>query len=242
MAQIRLDKYLADCGNSTRSECKTTIKKGSVSVNGKVIKDGSLKINPDCDCVYVNGRKLSYSKYTYIMLNKPSGVITATKDLNDKTVLELLPAELAKRYIFPVGRLDKDTTGLLILTNNGDFAHKTLSPKKHISKTYIAKVTGKVDDEAINAFKRGIQLNDHHCKEAELEIISENDEYTLTKVVISEGIFHQIKRMFKAINCTVIELKRIAFGDIILDNQLAEGECRPLNEEELQYVNKIIGG
>jgi 16S rRNA pseudouridine516 synthase len=241
MADVRLDKFIADSGISTRGEVKKAIKSGKASVNGKIIKGGGFKINPDSDTITYCGKNIGYDKFLYLMLNKPMGVVSATEDKRDKTVLDLIDKQLANRGLFPVGRLDKDTVGLLILTNDGDFAHKTLSPKKHVAKTYEAKITGLLPENAVQLFKDGISIGNYKCKSALLDVIEKNSDITDVKIEISEGKFHQIKRMFEAVGCKVVYLKRISFGEITLDEELKEGEYRPLNQKETEYVNKING-
>lgn len=241
MANIRLDKYIADSGAATRGEVKKLIKGGKAVVNGKIIKDGSVKVDPEKDEVVFCGKNIGYDKLVYIMLNKPAGVVSATEDRNDKTVIDLLEAELKNRNLFPVGRLDKDTVGLLILTNDGDFAHKTLSPKKHVDKIYVADIDGELPSTAEESFKNGIDIGDHICKSATLEVVEKRENGASVKVCISEGKFHQVKRMFEALGCKVVYLKRMKFGEIELDETLKEGEYRPLNAEEMKYVAEVVG-
>ncbi len=242
MALSRLDKLVAHFGAYTRSRAKELIKTGQVSVNGSTVVSANTKLDEDRDIISVNGKILSAKKYVYIMLNKPQGVLSATEDKKDKTVLELISEEYKGFGLFPVGRLDKDTVGLLILTNDGAFAHNSLSPKKHIEKRYVAYVTGNADKDAIESFGTGIKLKDFTTKPARLIIKERRNDFTVTEVVISEGKFHQIKRMFEAVGCKVIYLKRTAFGEIRLDEKLKEGEYRPLNDKELEYAKRISKG
>lgn len=234
---IRLDKFLADCNVGTRSEVKKLIKSGFISVNGSIVSDIGFKTDEKCDIIKFNGKIVQYQKYIYIMLNKPSGVISATEDDTDKTVIDLLPQKYKNADIFPVGRLDKDTVGLLLLCNDGAFAHNTLSPKKHIDKTYIVEFDGVLPDNAEALFDEGIQLKDFKCKSARLKILSPSR----AEVVISEGKYHQVKRMFKALGCEVTYLERTAFGEISLDKNLKRGEFRELNEEEMKYISRFCG-
>ena len=234
---LRLDKLLADFGIGTRNEVKKILKLGQISINGVIIKNGSTKVNPNSDIIKYKDNIVNYSKYIYIILNKPQGVISATKDSSDKTVIDILPEKYKNKGLFPVGRLDKDTTGLLLLTNDGEFAHNTLSPKKHITKTYIAEFDGNLPSDAANRFIKGIELKDFKCKPAILNIISEHR----AQVIISEGKYHQVKRMFKVLGCSIKVLKRTAFGDIVLDSSLKEGEARELNESEMKYISKFCG-
>lgn len=236
MADLRADKFLADLGVGTRSQVKNIIKNKKVAVNGKIIASANVKINTETDVVTVNGKEISYKKYTYIMMNKPDGVISSTED-EQKTVIDLLPKELQNLNLFPVGRLDKDTVGLLILTNDGIFAHNTLSPKKHIDKKYYAKISGELPENAVDLFNDGVCIGDYKCKSADLNIIDNNT----IEITIHEGKFHQVKRMFGAVGCKVEFLKRIAFGEINLDENLRQGEFRELNPAEMEYISKFIG-
>ncbi|WP_317855623.1 pseudouridine synthase [Chakrabartyella piscis] len=235
MKSIRLDKYLSDMGVCTRSEARDQIKKGYATVNGDKIRKADVKINPEADEVTYRGRVLNYQQFVYYMLNKPAGVVSATEDKKDKTVLELLPKPFP-RDVFPVGRLDKDTEGLLLITNDGDLAHNLLSPKKHVDKTYFAKVDGILTEEDVNLFKKGVDIGEKNLTlPATLEILSVDDveEYSTCHITISEGKFHQIKRMCLAVGKEVMYLKRLSMGSLQLDTTLALGESRPLTDEEL---------
>ena len=238
MEKERLDKLIASQGLLTRSEVKVMIKKGLVTVNGIVSKDGGLKVSYD-DMVMVNGEALSQQRFTYIMLNKPKGVVSASEDKHDKTVVDILPDKLKRKNLFPAGRLDKDTTGFSLITDDGDFAHRILSPSRHVKKTYLARVSGRVDvEKAINAFKEGVILSDGTVLlSAELELL-EDTETPLFKVVIKEGKYHQIKRMFQTLGVSVIELKRISIGGLVLDEALKEGEARLISRDELLLIQK----
>jgi 16S rRNA pseudouridine516 synthase len=231
---IRLDKYLADMGVGTRSEVKNYIRKGRVQINDVTTKESDKKINIDSDKVTFDGSILTYVSTEYYMLNKPSGVVSATRDNLSKTVLDLIDS--TNKDLFPVGRLDKDTEGFLLITNDGDLAHKLLSPKKKVSKVYYAKVDGRITKEDVETFSKGIQLSeDFTTLPAGLEII-ESGEISTVKVIIHEGKFHQVKRMFEAVEKEVIYLKRLSMGDLILDENLALGEYRPLTEEEIKML------
>ncbi|MGN1318973.1 MAG: pseudouridine synthase [Lachnospirales bacterium] len=234
---IRLDKFLCDCCIGTRSEVKKIVKKGFVTLNDKKITDSSVKIDEKCDIIKYKNNIVNYTKYFYIMLNKPSGVISATEDSKEKTVIDILPKEFQNIGLFPVGRLDKDTLGLLLLTNDGEFSHNTLSPKKHFNKTYDVEFEGTLPPNAEELFEKGIVLSDFVCKRAKLIIKGENE----ATVIISEGKYHQVKRMFLSLGCKVVKLKRIAFGEIKLDFNLKEGQCRMLNETEMEYIKKYCG-
>lgn len=231
---IRLDKYLADMGVGTRSEVKNYIRKGRVQINEVVTKESDKKINIETDKVTFDGSQLTYISTEYYMLNKPGGVVSATRDNLSQTVLDLIDS--CNKDLFPVGRLDKDTEGLLLITNDGDLAHKLLSPKKKVAKVYYARVNGRVTIEDVDTFSNGIQLSeDFTTLPADLEIIESSDISTV-KVTIHEGKFHQVKRMFEAVEKEVIYLKRISMGELILDENLALGEYRPLTIEEINML------
>lgn len=235
----RIDKVLVNKGLGSRKDIHKLIKKGLVSVDGDVIKEKDFKVDSS-NKIAVGGKELTnvFGNY-YILMNKPSGVVSATKD-EQQTVVDLIKEEDKRDDIFLVGRLDKDTTGLLILTNDGDFSNKTLSPKKHVDKKYYVEVQGCLNNEHIKLFEKGMELSDFHTKSSVLEIIT-SDDISSCYVTISEGKFHQIKRMFHHIDCEVLKLKRVKFGDIVLDNGLEEGEYRFFNDEELIFVKKIKG-
>ena len=236
---MRLDKYLADMNAGTRSELKRNIRKGLVTVDGSVIKDPGQNVEPGKDTVFYRGRKIEYETYVYYMLNKPAGLISATEDKRMKTVIDLLPEE-RRRDLFPVGRLDRDTEGLLLITNDGELAHRLLSPKRHVDKKYYARIRGAVTREDVLAFARGISLEDFTCMPADLTIIK-SDEISEITVIIREGKFHQIKRMFEAVGKEVVFLKRLEMGSLILDEELAPGEFRRLTEEELRSLCVLAG-
>lgn len=234
---MRLDKFLADLGKGTRKEVKEYIKKGLVIVNEKTIKSSDFKINEETDTIYLGDELLTYEKFVYLMLNKPAGVVSATFDNKDKTVIDLIH-EYKHLNLFPFGRLDKDSEGLLIISNDGKLAHDLLSPKKHVYKTYYVDVEGLVTSDDITKFKEGITLDDGElCKSATLEIVESND-ISKCYVTICEGKFHQVKRMFESVNKKVIYLKRITFGNITLDSNLKLGDYRKLTEEEINILKK----
>ena len=235
---MRLDKFLKECNVCSRSESKQVLKKGLVKVNGSVVKDASIKIDENKDVITYNDEVLKYEEFIYVMLNKPAGVVSTTEDTRDTTVVDLVK-EYAHKELFPFGRLDKDSVGLVILSNDGKLAHELLSPKKHVSKVYYLKIKGKLDNSDIEAFKNGITLEDGYLtKEGKLEIIK-SDEISECYATISEGKFHQLKRMFIALNKEVVFLKRIKFKDIELDESLNEGEYRLLSEEEINSLKNI---
>ncbi|EAC5136477.1 rRNA pseudouridine synthase [Listeria monocytogenes] len=230
---MRLDKLLSHTGFGSRKEVKPLLKSGAVVVNGTIQKDSKTQVNPDKDQITVHGTPVVYQEFVYFMLHKPQNVVSATDDNVSETVIDLLAQEDTLTDPFPVGRLDKDTEGLLIITNDGTLAHNLLSPKKHIDKTYYAKIDGDVTAEDVEAFAAGIELDDGYtCKPARLEIITPNE----IKVTIQEGKFHQVKRMFAARGKTVSYLKRISMGNLQLDESLELGEYRPLTEAELAIL------
>lgn len=230
---MRLDKLLSHTGFGSRKEVKPLLKSGAVVVNGTIQKDSKMQVNPDKDEITVHGTPVVYQEFVYFMLHKPQNVVSATEDNVSETVIDLLAQEDTLTNPFTVGRLDKDTEGLLIITNDGTLAHNLLSPKKHIDKTYYAKIDGEVLLEDVKAFAEGIALDDGYiCKPARLEIINPNE----IKVTIQEGKFHQVKRMFAARGKTVSYLKRISMGQLQLDESLELGEYRPLTETELAIL------
>ena len=231
----RLDKYLASRGSGTRKEVQKLIKSGAVTVDGSVCKTIDRKIDAEDTSVLVNGQPVG-EKYIYIMMNKPAGVVSATEDKRDKTVIDILPDELKRRGLFPAGRLDKDTEGLLIITNDGDFAHRMLSPKKHVEKRYIAIVDGEINSETIKRFEQGIELSDgYNCMPAKLELTAKNDK-NVGMVTICEGKFHQVKRMFAACGLNIVHLQRISIGNLYLDSNLPIGDCKSLTNLEIMQV------
>lgn len=237
MAKIRMDKFLADAGLGTRSKVKEFLKNGSITVNDVVIKKGDVKVDTEIDIVKYMNKEISYSEFEYYMLNKPAGVVSATKDNRDKTVLELIDTE-KRRDLFPVGRLDKDTEGLLLITNDGVLANNLLAPGKHVDKTYYAKISGRVDDSLKAAFLEGVDIGDEKpTKPAELEIIS-CDDISEIRITITEGRYHQIKRMFEAYDLEVVYLKRLSMGSLKLDAELAIGDYRKLTDAELKALKE----
>ncbi len=231
----RLDKYLADMSVGTRSEVKEYIKRGRIEVNGEKAKKPEIKVDTEKDTVTFDGEIVGYATYEYFMLNKPAGVITATEDRRQETVLDLIE-DKKRKDLFPVGRLDKDTEGLLLITNDGDLAHRLLAPKKHVGKKYYAHIKGKVTDQDVLLFKEGLQVEeDWKALPAELTVL-ESADISKIEIVIYEGKFHQIKRMFEAVEKEVIYLKRLEMGELKLDPSLKEGDYRPLTEEEISLL------
>ena len=232
---IRLDKYLCDMNIGTRSNVKQLIKKGNITVNDTIIKNNDFKVS-ETDKICVNGRSITYQKYFYYMLNKPAGYVSATVDPKETTVMTLLK-EYNRPDLFPVGRLDKDTEGLLLLSNDGMFAHDLLSPKKHISKKYFVILKESIHDEQIVRIESGVDIGE---KNITLPAIIEKLDETSLNISIMEGKFHQIKRMFEAVSNKVIYLKRISMGKIMLDERLSPGEFRPLTEEEITILKTYV--
>lgn len=235
MATVRIDKFLKDQGIATRSELKDIIRKGRVRVGNDLCTDPGLHIDPDIDRIFLNGSLISYKRFVYLMMNKPKGVITATEDKRAETVLDLLADKYRRMDVFPVGRLDKDTEGLLIITNNGDLAHNLLSPKKHVMKLYEAQLDRFPGESAITAFNEGVVINsEFKALPAVLRYIGMNP--TIAQVEVYEGKFHQVKRMFKAVGAEVIALKRLKMGELRLDESLKPGESRELSENEINML------
>lgn len=238
---MRLDKYLCETGFGTRSQVKELLKKGQVMVNGEVVKKPELKINETTDQILCQGKKASYQKNIYLMLHKPAGVVSATEDNREKTVLDLVRPEDRKNGLFPVGRLDKDTEGLLLLTDDGELAHRLLSPKKHVDKTYYAKIDGQVTEEHVKQFREGLDIGDEKKTLPAVLTILLSGPVSEIEVTIHEGRFHQIKRMFEAVGCKVTYLKRLSMGSLVLDETLPPEEYRPLTEAELEDLTKQRG-
>lgn len=230
----RIDKVISSQTNYSRKDVKELIRNKRVIVNGKTISKSDIKINPELDKIMIDNEEIKIKKHVYLMLNKPKGYISATEDRTMKTVLDLVPEEYLHRDLFPAGRLDKDTTGLIIITDDGNFAHNILSPKKHVKKTYNVTIDIPVSKEMVAGFKNGVMLNDGECKSALLEITG---TYTAT-VTLTEGRYHQIKRMFGCFSAKVLELQRIKMGNFELPNDLQIGECREFTEEELKKIKE----
>lgn len=235
----RIDKVLANLGYGSRKDIRKICKDGLVKIDGKIIKDSSLHIDPENSQIIVGNEVVNYREFVYIMMNKPQGVISATEDNRDETVVDLLDESYRPFDVFPVGRLDKDTEGLLLLTNDGQLAHQLLSPKKQVPKTYYAKVDGVVTEEDGERFKEGVFIDDDYkTLPAQLKILN-SDEISEIELTIYEGKFHQVKRMFQAVDKTVIYLKRLSMGLLELDNNLDLGEYRELTEEELEQIKEL---
>ena len=236
--QLRLDKYLADMGIGTRSEIKDWIRKGRVRINQEICKKPETKVDSSKDEVYFDRTRIGYKPYLYLMLHKPAGVVSATTDQVNRTVLDLIKDTQGKE-LFPVGRLDKDTEGLLLLTNDGDLAHRLLSPRKHVDKVYYARIEGRVTAEDQEAFLKGLAIEeDYITLPARLHILHSGDISEI-ELTIQEGKFHQVKRMFEVVGKKVLYLKRLSMGGLQLDPALAPGEYRELTEEELRYLKGL---
>lgn len=244
----RLDKILVSQNLGSRKEVQKLIKTGAVEVNGKTVKKPDSKFDPENDEISVQGKRLDFQKYVYIMMNKPAGVLSASNDKNAQTVIDLLPENMKRRGLFPAGRLDKDTTGLLIITDDGDFAHNMLSPKKHVYKLYKAETDGIITQDHIDKFKNGIVFEDGtKCLPAELytecplgepgkSFFGETLKSNVGFVKICEGKFHQVKKMFLAVGLKVIFLERLSIGNLVLDNKLGQGEARFLYNYEKNLI------
>ncbi|MBS4202518.1 pseudouridine synthase [Lederbergia citrea] len=235
---MRIDKLLSNVGYGSRKEVKKILKGGSVAVNGQTIKDAKFHVDPYKDSVLIFGEEVEYREFIYLMMNKPPGVISATEDYHDETVVDLLDPKHSVYEPFPVGRLDKDTEGLLILTNDGQLAHQLLSPKKNVPKTYFAVINSEVTESDIEEFKKGVILDDgYHTKPGELTILK-SGLHSDIELTITEGKFHQVKRMFEAVGKKVVYLKRVSMGPIQLDDILQLGEYRELTEKEIQLLKE----
>ena len=234
----RLDKLIASQGRFSRREVQELIKNGAVKVNGITVRDRGDKSDDEKDIICVNGEQLDFQRFVYIMLNKPKGVVSATNDKNEKTVIDLVPKEFKGRNLFPAGRLDITTTGFVLVTDDGDFAHRILSPKNHIEKTYEARLAESVTEGQLEAVRNGIGLKDGtKCLPAKVTVLADGEK-PLVEIKICEGKYHQIKRMFAAAGNGVIELKRTQMGGLTLDVSLKEGECRLLDAHEVQKIEK----
>lgn len=234
---MRLDKYLSDMGAGTRSELKKEIRRSGVSVDGTVVTDPGFSVSASSRVVF-RGSVISYEEFVYYMLNKPAGIISASEDSREATVVDLIP-EPKRRDLFPVGRLDRDTEGLLIITNDGALSHRLLSPKHHVDKVYYVRVSGILTDNDVELFSDGLVLTDGlECLPADLKILSvSEDDYTSeAEVTIREGKFHQVKRMFSSIGAEVLYLKRLSMGPVVLDPELSPGESRRLTADEMSLL------
>lgn len=230
----RIDKIVSVALSVSRNDARALIKKGEVFVNGEKVKSIGDRFDEKTARVTCSGKELSYEKFVYIMMNKPKGVISASEGRNEKTVVDILPEDMKRKNLFPAGRLDKDTTGFMLITDDGEFAHRILSPKNHIPKTYIATLDKPFDEEVVSAFEKGVELKDAVCQKA--EIFPLDGDMTKAVVTIRQGMYHQIKRMFGKFKISVLELERIKMGALELDKGLLPGDCRYLTKEELDLI------
>ncbi|GBG96893.1 pseudouridine synthase [Lactococcus termiticola] len=239
---MRLDKYLADCGLGSRSEVKTFIKKGRVTVNGSLVRSDKFQVDANEDEIAFDGKMLHHQTLFYYMMNKPAGFVSVTQDNQHQTVLELLNTADYRKDIFPAGRLDKDTEGLLFLTNDGLLAHELLSPSKHVEKEYYAKIDGLVTEETVKQFSEGVELFGEKGNpfKGELSVVStnENEKSSEIRLIIHRGVYHQVKRMFRAVDMNVTYLKRLRMGTLLLDSRLESGSYRDLTKDELEKLRK----
>ena len=231
---MRLDKFLSVNGCCSRSEAKRAVRLGGVTVNGSVPKSSDTSVDPENDVIVFQGKQVLYRKHVYIMLNKPEGYVSATEDGRDKTVLDLLPKEALRQGLFPCGRLDKNTLGLMLITDDGDLAHRLLAPKSHVSKTYRFRSKFPISRADADRFEAGVTLEDGYVTlPAKIEL---NDDASGGYITLTEGKYHQIKRMLEALDNKITYLERITFGNLILDNELDRGEWRYLTEEEIAVL------
>ena len=228
----RIDKVISNQLGYSRKEVKELIHQKRIQINDRLVLKTDEKVDFQKDKILVDGKELEVKKFVYFLLNKPKGYVSSTEDPNDKIVLDLIPDEYRHRNLFPAGRLDKDTTGMMIITDDGEFAHEILSPKKHVPKTYLVTIDIPLTSEMQDGFSKGVSLIDGICKPATLEII---DEYQ-AKVILMEGRYHQIKRMFGVYQAKVLELKRIQMGGLSLPEELEEGQIQELSEEQLRRI------
>jgi len=233
---MRLDKFLSNMGLGSRKEVRILMKKGTVRVNGEIVKDATKHVNTENDQVTLLGEPIIYKEFIYLMMNKPQGVLSATEDRNDQTVVDLLSEEFQHFEPFPVGRLDKDTEGFMLLTNDGKLSHSLLSPKKGVPKKYYAHISGVVTEDDIESFERGVMLDDGYVTKPGELIILKSDEISEIELIITEGKFHQVKRMFESVGKTVVYLKRLSMGALALDETLQLGDYRELSDAEVEIL------
>lgn len=238
---MRIDKVLSNLGYGSRKDVKKLLKDGAVKVNDVLIKDAKQHVDPEKDVLTLNGEQIQYREFIYLMMNKPPGVISATEDKHDQTVIDLLEVDDLVFEPFPVGRLDKDTEGFLLITNDGQLAHRLLSPKKHVPKTYFAVIEGEVTEADIEAFKKGVTLDDGYLTKPGELVILKSGLMSDIELTITEGKFHQVKRMFQAVGKRVVYLKRLSMGPLALDETLELGEYRELTDEELEMLTGYEG-
>lgn len=235
MKKERLDKIISSQSMMSRSDASRLIKGGCVTINGVTVKDTAFKTDPETDIITLNGEAFCYKKYIYIMMNKPSGIVSASRDPKEKTVVDIVPDNLKRPELFPAGRLDKDTTGFVLITDDGDFAHNILSPKHHIEKTYLAETDVIIDDIHIEDIRNGMTSGDDVFMPAQIELF-DNSRNPVYKIVLHEGKYHEIKRMIGASNAQLLSLKRIRMGNLELDEALSPGECRMITDYERNLI------
>ena len=236
----RIDKILSNLGHGTRKEVKALLKKKEVEVDGVIATDSAMKVDPEKSIIKVSGDEINYRKYIYLVMNKPSGVVSATVDRNDETVIDLIDEQYRAFKPFPIGRLDKDTVGLLLITNDGELNHKLIAPKNHVDKVYYAEINKCIGASDISTFKKGVVIDDgYKCMPAVLEVLTANENDQEVMVTIQEGKFHQVKRMFESVDKSVVFLRRVSFGPLKLDKELAEGQCRELSEDEINLLKQV---
>ncbi|MGV8980522.1 pseudouridine synthase [Clostridium sp.] len=236
----RIDKILSNLGHGTRKEVKGLLKKGRVEVDGIIASDSAMKVDPDKAIIKVDGEEIKYRKNIYLIMNKPSGVISATVDNHDETVIDLIDEQYHAFKPFPIGRLDKDTVGLLLITNDGELNHKLIAPKNHVDKVYYAEINKFIDASDIATFKKGVVIDDgYKCMPSILKVLNANENGSEVMITIQEGKFHQVKRMFESVDKKVVFLRRTSFGPLKLDENLAEGQYRELSEEELNSLKLL---
>ena len=237
---MRLDKFLSNMGLGSRKEIKVSISRKRVKVNDQVVRKSDLNIDPVKDIIFYDGLEIPYRPFLYVMLNKPSGFITAKKDPNHSTVMDLIEDAYGTRDLSPVGRLDKDTEGFLILTDDGNFNHEIMSPKKHVAKKYYVEVQGMVNEETIDVFQKGMLIDQNEsCLPSKLEVLNVMDSLSKVYVTLHEGKYHQVKRMFEAVDMKVLYLKRVQIGDLSLDENLKEGDHRLMTKEEINLIRSV---
>lgn len=237
MAKERIDKLISSQGMLSRSDAAKIIKSGKVRINGAITKSTSFKADPAADVIEIDGERFTYKKHIYIMMNKPQGIVSASRDPKEKTVVDLVPDELKRPELFPAGRLDKDTTGFVLITDDGDFAHYILSPKHHIDKTYLAATDEIIDEKYLELMRSGMTSGDEAFLPAQIELY-ENTGSPVYRITLHEGKYHQIKRMIASTNASLTALKRISMGSLPLDESLAEGECKELSAAEIEKLKQ----
>ena len=234
---MRLDKFLVTMEVCSRSQAKDIVKQGHITINGQICKKADIKINEDVDMVAYKGQPIQYNEFYYYMLHKPQDVVTATQDNHDKTVMELLDSNIRRKDLFPVGRLDKDTEGLLLITNDGELAHLLLSPKRHVDKTYLVHLAKSIDEESLKKLSEGVDIGEDELT-LPANVVKVDDK--IIHLTIHEGKFHQVKRMLKAVGNEVVYLKRLTFGSLTLDESLICGSYRPLTDHEIIELRKAV--